>query len=121
MILERIEYSTLERNETIKFVTDIGTFTGKIANSVGWFVSLDTEINTFIYRCINKDKKRDFNTFVESIVGYECSGMWPEVRTKEDLRRVLDALLRIGSDSNSGSDNCIHINKNKTIKLNFNL
>lgn len=34
----------------------------------------------------------DANTFVREIVGYDCRGLWPEVKTLDDFKKVIKAL-----------------------------
>lgn len=46
------------------------------------------------YKLFNKLGIENKNTFAEKVLGYKCEGDWPEVKSVEDLKKVIDALLK---------------------------
>lgn len=68
---------------------------GKIASRIGrYYVELsDGNSNSKVFLKLGLDA----NEFVEKIVGYKTSGSWPEVKSLEDLAKVLAALSNVNN------------------------
>lgn len=107
----------LEKDSDIEFLLSDGTrLSGKVKEHMGCWVATTRCGNDLIFRQLGIS---DSKGFVSKIVGYECTGNWPEVQTLEDLNKVLDALLKVNRPSILGG----RLNKktNKSVKLNFKL
>lgn len=121
MVLNSIKYKEFLPGYKVEFVTNIGTLDGVIRESSGkYYISLlGTVSNNHIFEEINNSRYSSFSDFVYSVVGYHSGGAWPEAKSLDDLRRVLDALLIFGKVK-SKEAKTIEIRKHK-IKLNFSL
>lgn len=62
-----------------------------INSSFKYYISLIDCYNNYIFTKLGITNP---NEFVLEIVGYAAEGGWPEVKTKEDLDKVLNALLK---------------------------
>lgn len=135
--LKEIKYSSLTNNSIIEFHFDDGTvYTGRVVTYsalASVFITLHHYSN---YALFAKLGITNPNKFVKDIVGYSVCGGWPEVRSEEDLRKVLEALLKVNKAncSTSSKENVaskeeksrkdspiISIRKKRSIKLNFKL
>lgn len=96
-----IEIQSLERpfvlrpGEKVSFrlnngITYEGTITSK-SNGKSYYITIFPRHNAKIFEDLGLNKY----SFVEEIVGYSTRGTWPEVKTLEDLGKVLDALAKV--------------------------
>lgn len=56
------------------------------------FISMIGHANSYIF---DQLKVYETTKFVENIVGYSMSGIWPPVKSIPDLRKVLNALTKV--------------------------
>lgn len=113
--LKEIRYFKIEKGATVEFVFENGRkILGEI--SAGWFIQIPAYGNSYIFEQLEIPNKEDF---VSKIVGYKVQGIWPEVSTEQDLKKVLDALLKV--NKGISANNIITVRKKKSINLNFNV
>lgn len=66
------------------------TFRGQICfGNIGYYCFL---ANTSSSKIFKELEIFDANAFVKEIVGYDCNGKWPEVKTLDDFKKVIKAL-----------------------------
>lgn len=115
--LKEIKYFKIEKGATVEFVfNDDSIIRGEISSGAGYFVCISCYSNSYIFEQLEIPDKEDF---VKNIVGYTVQGIWPEVHTQQDLKKVLDALLKV--NKGISANNIISVRKKKYINLNFNV
>lgn len=97
MVIEKIYYPySFECNQTVEFyMSDGNIYTGKIRHLRGYYLDIYNHANDFIFLLLNMDYP---SRYIKYIVGYDVIGAWPEVKTLEDLRKVLESLSNFGHD-----------------------
>lgn len=85
--------SKLKEGDIVLFNLSDGTiYKGKVTKGSGFYVNLHYhKDNDSIFKELGLNK----GAFMQATVGYTPDGEWPEVRSLEDLEKVLDTLLRV--------------------------
>lgn len=116
MYLKEIKYKSLKEDSEVIFTLSDGTiYRGKVKEGTfGLYIHIFGINNYTVFAVLGiKDKRHNF---VKEIVGYPVSGDWPEVKSEEDLKKVLNALLKVNK-----SIAITPIKRKHSIKLNFKL
>ena len=117
--LASINYDTMRHGRKVRFTFNDkkeieGEFFEKYTGMV--HISLTSLPNNYIFSIL---KIPDRQEFIKEVVGYEVTGDWPEVKSYDDLKKVMDALLLVNKYISPSS--IIKVKRKSSTKLNFKL